>query len=272
MKKILIGLMLVMTVMMTGCGKENIKLDLAKVDESLLSLTNDEFYLLGVHEIVDKNINEMTSIYDYDLKEKFNLNKDNISDSLVKYNETTKELVMFLKPVELKKEEVKKEVTAYFTNLAKEEKYKDLISKRLEKEYEGYLVYIVTNKNEELFNKVKEAKMPIFGAMMAITGENIETTLGLTSDMYDEFVMEMPMMIVNSNTYIIVKPKSGKSDIVKEKINAYMVKLEEQWKSYLPAQYELVKNRKVEKIGDYLVYVVSSNNNKVVETIKSMKQ
>ena len=50
-----------------------------------------------------------------------------------------------------------------------------------------------------------------------------------------------------------------------------MKKLETQWETYLPDQYELVKNRKEVKIGDYLVYIVSNNNDLVFDTISKNK-
>ena len=50
-----------------------------------------------------------------------------------------------------------------------------------------------------------------------------------------------------------------------------MTASENQWEHYIPEQYELVKNRKVEKIGDYLVYIVSTDNNLVFNTIQNNK-
>lgn len=40
--------------------------------------------------------------------------------------------------------------------------------------------------------------------------------------------------------------------------------------TYLPEQYELVKNRLEKEYGDYLIYIVSSNNDLVFETIKQI--
>ena len=136
-------------------------------------------------------------------------------------------------------------------------------------EYQGYLVYVVSKDNEKLLKAVKDVKEPIFGAMMEVTKENVKDTLNIDPASLDEFLMETPMMIVQSNTYIIVRPASGKEQEVKDAINAYMKRLEEQWKTYLPDQYELVKNRKEEKLGDYLIYIVSSDNEKVFNTIKA---
>lgn len=63
-----------------------------------------------------------------------------------------------------------------------------------------------------------------------------------------------------------------KKDVVKEKLDTYMTNLEEQWKTYLPDQYELVKNRLVKEYGDYLIYIVSSDNEAVFNEIKANNQ
>ena len=40
---------------------------------------------------------------------------------------------------------------------------------------------------------------------------------------------------------------------------------------YLPSQAELVKNRMETRIGEYLVYIISTDNAKVLDTIKNCK-
>ena len=48
----------------------------------------------------------------------------------------------------------------------------------------------------------------------------------------------------------------------------YMKKLEDQWSNYLPDQFELVEDRLVEEYNGYLIYIVSSDNEKALEVIK----
>ena len=70
---------------------------------------------------------------------------------------------------------------------------------------------------------------------------------------------------------MVVKPAEGKKDKVKEALDNYFKTEEQKWSTYLPAEYEIIKNRKYEEIGDYLVYIVSTDNDKVLETIKNSK-
>ena len=66
---------------------------------------------------------------------------------------------------------------------------------------------------------------------------------------------------------MIVKPNEGKEDVVKEAINTYMTNLESQMEFYLVDQYELVKNRLEKEYGGYLIYIVSTDNDKVYNSI-----
>ena len=249
----------------TGCGKENIQLDLSKVKEDLSVAKKDGFYLGGVSELAsntDYFEGTLEYVYDFDYSEKLGLTKENIKEeSSLYYDENTKELLAVLAPADGKKEDVKTEMNTFLGNITDKENKME--------EYQGYLVYVVSKDNEKLLKAVKDVKEPIFGAMMEVTKENVKDTLNIYPASLDEFLMETPMMIVQSNTYIIVRPASGKEQEVKDAINAYMKRLEEQWKTYLPDQYELVKNRKEEKLGDYLIYIVSSDNEKVFNTIKA---
>ena len=107
---------------------------------------------------------------------------------------------------------------------------------------------------------------------MEVKDEMLSTQFGIEKEMVEEYLIKMPMMITSSNTYIIVKPAEGKEKEVKEKLDTYMVNLEEQWKTYLPDQYELVKNRLFKDYGDYLIYIVSSDNEAVFNEIKANNQ
>lgn len=252
----------------TGCGKEDVQLDLSKIKESLSTITKDEFYLTGVSELAsnpDYYEGSLEYIYDFDYSEKLGLTKENMKEeSTFYYDENTKELLAVIAPADGKKEDVKTEMNTFLGNISDKENKME--------EYQGYLVYVISKDNEKLLKAIKDVKEPIFGAMMEVTKENVKDTLNIDPASLDEFLMETPMMIVQSNTYIIAKPASGKEQEVKDAINAYMKKLEDQWKTYLPDQYELVKNRKEEKLGDYLIYIISDDNEKVFNTIKASKK
>lgn len=261
MKKVFLGLLSVFTVLIfAGCGKKNVVLDLTSISNKLDNLQNTGIYLQGI-DAEDMDVyGKVDFIYDYDFQEKFGLNKDLLEQYRVYYGEENKEILAVFEPVEGKKEEVKNELNIFMNS----------INASLE-EIDNLLVYVSSSNNDLVIQKVKESKSPVFAGMMEVSKEEIKSILNIESTDVEEFLMKTPMMIVYSNTYIIAKPAKGKEEIVKNAIDEYMAKLEEQWSMYLPVQYELVKNRKVGKIGDYLVYIVSENNDLVFDTIKNEK-
>ncbi|MEG2322227.1 MAG: DUF4358 domain-containing protein [Bacilli bacterium] len=263
MKKIILGVLLT-TLLLTGCGSKDVNLDLNKIKTQLSTLQSDKLDRLGSIENVLKTevFNQLEDVYDFDYEKLFGLNKDNLVASTVQINKETKEMYAILLPKEGKKDSLTKEMKAY---LDKEK----LNEKCLITEIQGHLIYIVSKDNNKVLEAIKSSKEVVFGKMVEVTKEQMKDVLNLDAGSVDEFLMAMPMMMIQSNTYIIVKPVAGKTDDVKKALDAYMLKLEEQWKTYLPDQYELVKNRKVVTLGDYIIYIASSNNDLVYETIKN---
>lgn len=264
MKKKLMGILILLTtICLTGCSSSNVKLNLTKIDEEILNLTNDNFNMAGVIDKLEcSDCTTFTNMEDiYDLEDTFGLSNDDVEMSIVRYNKETDEFYMVLKPYEEGKENIKTTMKDYFDD--------NNITNSLESEYNDHLIYIVSSDNNKVLDAIKSSKETIFAATMPVETEQMKDILDIDSSMVLEFDMKMPMMIVHSNTYIIVKPSEGNEEIVKEKIDTYMEKLEEQWSTYLPEQYELVKNRKEEKLGDYLIYIVSTDNDKVFEVIKN---
>lgn len=267
MKKVLISLLCIFSIfILVGCGKKvekEINLDLDKIKESLSKLETGEFNRVGVYNNLFNSeyfTKELVEIYDYDkdFKDVFGFTTNYMEEYSIGYNKETKEFFMVIKASNNK---IKDEVSAFL-------KSNNIEDKVLASEYEGYLIYILAKDNNKVLDIIKKTSNPVFGMMSEVTKDNMKDILGLEANKTEEFLMMMPMMVVNSNTYIIVKPSAGEKENVKATIDKYMEKLEEQWKIYLPDQYQLVKNRKYEEYGEYLIYIVSSDNDKVLNEIK----
>ena len=222
---------------------------------------------------VNEKIEGLKEIYDYeyDFKENFGLNSEDIEFYTIAMNEDNMDMFLFIQPLEDKKNDVKLALDNYFSKLEKNEN-QEIANKAKNKSYTqigSYLVYIMTDNSSDILNSIKDSKENIFGALMEVNDETLESQFNINKSDVKEYLIKVPMMITSSNSYIIIKPVDGKKDEVKEKIDEYMTKLEKQWETYLPEQYELVKNRLEKEYGDYLIYIVSSNNDLVFETIKA---
>ena len=274
MKKIVLCLTLIMAaIVLTACGKENVSLNLKDLSSKLDNLKGEEFDRFTAANIINEKVDGLKEIYDYeyDFKENFDLNSEDIEFYTIAMNEDNMDMFLFIQPLEDKKNDVKLALDNYFSKLEKNEN-QEIANKAKNKSYTqigSYLVYIMTDNSSDILNSIKDSKENIFGALMEVNDETLESQFNINKSDVKEYLIKVPMMITSSNSYIIIKPVDGKKDEVKEKIDEYMTKLEKQWETYLPEQYELVKNRLEKEYGDYLIYIVSSNNDLVFETIKA---
>lgn len=87
-----------------------------------------------------------------------------------------------------------------------------------------------------------------------ITSEMLEGTFGITSDLYEDYMGEMPMISTNVDTLLIIKAKSDKVDEVEEALNAYRDKLVNDTMQY-PMNIGKIQASRIERIGDYVCFV-----------------
>lgn len=259
---------------LSGCGKKA-DLDLNAIEKSLASLEKEEINVQGIASLVDEKeyFKNATYIYEYDFEELFGINPENLEEFSVELNKDTKEMYAVFLPKDGKKEEIKKKMSDYFSSLEKNEKeeIQTLVKNRLEKEYDSHLIYVLssTNNNDEIYQAIIHCKSTIYPNLQMVDDELLENSFDIKKEDVEEYKIGMPLIITSASGYYILKPAQGKIDIVKEKMNDYMEKLENQWKTYLPDQYDLVKNRKEETYGDYLIYIISSDNEAVYKEITS---
>ena len=274
MKKIVLCLTLIMAaIVLTACGKENVSLNLEDLSSKLDNLKGEEFDRFTAANIINEKIEGLKEIYDYeyDFKENFGLNSEDIEFYTIAMNEDNMDMFLFIQPLEDKKNDVKLALDNYFSKLEKNEN-QEIANKAKNKSYTqigSYLIYIMTDNSADILNSIKDAKENVFGALIEVNDETLESQFNINKSDVKEYLIKVPMMITSSNSYIIIKPADGKKDEVKEKIDEYMTKLEKQWETYLPIQHELVKNRLEKEYGDYLIYIISSDNDLVFETIKA---
>ena len=274
MKKIILCLTLIIaTMVLTACGKENVSLNLKDLSSKLDNLKGEEFDRFTAANIINEKVDGLKDIYDYeyDFKENFGFDSEDIEFYTIAMNEENMDMYLFLQPLKDKKEDVKNALDNYFSELENSDN-QEIANKAKNKSYTqigSYLVYIMTDNSSDILNSIKDSKENIFGALMEVNDETLESQFNINKSDVKEYLIKVPMMITSSNSYIIIKPEDGKKDEIKEKMDEYMTKLEKQWETYLPIQHELVKNRLEKEYGDYLIYIISSDNDLVFETIKA---
>lgn len=107
---------------------------------------------------------------------------------------------------------------------------------------------------EELKAAVVEVLGEDYWPNMAADTEILSETYGISEDMYDDFLAEMPMISTNVDTMIIIKAKEGKEEAVEEVLNDYRDKLVNDSFQY-PMNIGKVQASRIEVFDNYVCFV-----------------
>ena len=72
----------------------------------------------------------------------------------------------------------------------------------------------------------------------------------------------------DGNFYALIKVKSENKEKVKNNMDEMFSILENQSSLYSPEAVNLIKNKLVTSVGDYLIYIVSENNEEMYNVVK----
>lgn len=88
----------------------------------------------------------------------------------------------------------------------------------------------------------------------AVQPDVLETLFGITAEMYEDYLAEMPMISTNVDTLVIVKPKQGQAEAVEAALTAYRESKVNSTMQY-PMNIGKIQASRVERIGDYVCFV-----------------
>jgi len=114
-------------------------------------------------------------------------------------------------------------------------------------------------KNDVAVSDIRDAVAAVYGdnylATMPLDAEMLEMSYGITADMYEEFVAEVPMMSAHVDTLVVVKAKADKVEAVKAALEAYRKDQVENGFHY-PMNVPKVQASEIVVYGDYVVYIM----------------
>lgn len=84
--------------------------------------------------------------------------------------------------------------------------------------------------------------------------EMLEGNYGITSDMYDDYMGEIPMISTNVDTLIVIKAKEDKVSEVQAALNSYRDMMVADTMQY-PANLGKIQASTVETIGNYVCFI-----------------
>ncbi|MGN9166251.1 DUF4358 domain-containing protein [Tissierellaceae bacterium HCP3S3_D8] len=107
----------------------------------------------------------------------------------------------------------------------------------------------------EIHDAVKEAYGEDYFPNRELTPEEIENLTGIKEDDMEDFIAESPMISVQADTFIAIKAKEGKGDIIEKSLEKYRTSLVEDSLQY-PMNIAKVNGSKIVRHGDYVFFLM----------------
>ena len=269
------GLILSLFLLITACSQpQDQALDLETLNQQLPYLAEDTFDISNVLSSVeygkDNIFENLTDVYDYEYEEVLGINPDNVIQGTVRISPTSAQMYMVFKPVSGREEALKQELMDYVSHrilIADNDDDKKLLENALIEQNEDFTALIVSNDNQEVLDRIKNAKATLFGVLTPAEDADLET-YGLNRTIVSTYAIQKPVL-TSARTYLIVKPVEGHE--VREALNSYLKRLETDYAS-MPQEEELVKNAMVTELDGYQIIIISKDNERVFEAIKTYLQ
>ncbi len=121
---------------------------------------------------------------------------------------------------------------------------------------------------DELDKKIEQTNEFEFLKMNAITDDEASAKFLIDKSKIKNIIGREPIVHTKSGMYVVIQTDLDNIQDVKLALESYGSEYEEQWKTYLPDQYELVKNREIGVKGNYVYMIVSESPEKILELIK----
>ncbi len=121
---------------------------------------------------------------------------------------------------------------------------------------------------DEVSNQITQNSSFKEMATVDVTMDLIDTYFGINRENVVKAAGQIPSMNVHARMYIIIEAQEGKAEDVKAELNTYAENYEQMWSTYLPDQYELVKNRRLGSTGNYVYLIIAENAVELEELIK----
>lgn len=102
-----------------------------------------------------------------------------------------------------------------------------------------------------------------------ITMENIEEITGITSDNLEKVIGKKAVLNTDASIYILLEPKQECYESVYGKITQFGAEYENEWKNYLEAEYDIVVDREIGKIANYIYLVISDDADDILKKVKN---
>lgn len=271
-------------ILMTGCSSSK-EINFTKLETSLLSLQSETISLSNIVSSVEIDT-EILPVMDYvylsDMIIKFGIDGNeyfeniivrvpmftddptNLEQSLgIEPNiDERLELYMVLEVKDGMHDDAIDALDNFFDNL---EYYQDEVSNMIKTTIDDYIVYIMADNAEQILNLIMGSNPKLFSNYISLEKEQFENKYGVEASMIDQLFVKVPYMSTTESTLIIIKAESGQSSKIKSLLDTYFSDIENQV-NYVDYK-ALLSNRLYKRIGNYLIYIITTDNEKVYDII-----
>ena len=208
-----------------------------------------------------KAYSDLKDYYAFDFEKEFKLDESFVEDYVIKLNLDKKQVYIAIKPTKGHSEDVKN----IFEDYLKEKK----ITNYDYLDYEDYEFFIASDNNKVVTSKIRQSQIRVFDALKELKSDDILEDLGIKTSLYDEALVKRAIILDKNTGYYIFKATSRRHAREINKImEKYFTNLEKELKNSNEEEYELVKNRYSKVKGSVCVYIVSYDNELVLELLQ----
>ena len=133
----------------------------------------------------------------------------------------------------------------------------------------GICIFLIVNRNqneskkisvsislEELNKKIEKSGKYDISKMQVIDKGYAISTFLIDEDKIQDIIGKSPIINTKSSMYVVIKTDENNLQEVKMSLESYGREYENQWSTYLPDQYELVKSREIGIKGNYVYMII----------------
>ena len=124
---------------------------------------------------------------------------------------------------------------------------------------------------EEIVDKIVETigedNLP---SLVDIDDDSLSVLYGIDYSLLEDYRGKTSMMNVRADEFLVAKVKEGEMEAVEAGIAQRQEDLDATWSQYLPDVYETVKDARVVKNGNYILFAVSDSADDAVAVFDEM--
>ena len=101
-----------------------------------------------------------------------------------------------------------------------------------------------------------------------ISDEELKEMFDISNDEINIFYGKKSVLNTDASIYLLIEAKDNTDDIL-EKINSFGEKYELKWSEYLESEYDLVKDRKIGIINNFIYCIISDDADDIIRDVEN---